>query len=55
MATKTNKNKKGTVLDTGRAEPRLRRCADGMVLQRAVKFTDRKKAASKNACRKGGW
>ena len=32
-------NKKGTVLDTGRAEPRLRRCANGMVLQRAHKFT----------------
>jgi hypothetical protein len=48
------KNKR-TIPTTGRAEPRLRRCADGMVLQRAVKFTDRKKAASKNACRKGAW
>lgn len=50
MATKTNKNKKGTVLDTGRMERRMWRTE-----QRAHKFTDRKKAASKNACRKGGW
>lgn len=44
------KNKR-TIPTTGRAEERLRRCADGMVLQRAHKFTDRKKAASKGKCR----
>jgi hypothetical protein len=47
---KASKNKKGTALDTGRFEERMWR-----VNQRAVKFTDRKKAASKNACRKGSW
>jgi hypothetical protein len=39
------KNKR-TIPTTGRAEPRMWR-----VNQRAVKFTDRKKAASKGKCR----
>lgn len=47
---KASKNKKGTVLDTGRLDERMWR-----VNQRAHKFTDRKKAQSKNACRKGNW
>lgn len=44
----SNKKKKGN--DTGRAEERLWR-----IHQRAHKFTDRKKAASKNACRRNSW
>jgi hypothetical protein len=36
--------------NTGRLEERMWR-----VNQRAHKFTDRKKAESKKACRKGGW
>lgn len=47
---KAKQSKKGTALDTGRLEERMWR-----VNQRAHKFPDRKKAASKNACRKGSW
>lgn len=47
---KASKNKKGTALDTGRLEERMWR-----VNQRAHKFPDRKKRASKNACRGKGW
>ena len=40
------KRRKTTTTDTGRMEPRMWR-----VNQRAVKFSDRKKAASRKACR----
>lgn len=46
MASKAKKNKKGTVLDTGRLEERMQRHT-----QRAHRFVDRKKAASAGACR----
>jgi len=41
-----SKRRKNTTPATGRMEPRMWR-----VNQRAVKFTDRKKAASRKACR----
>jgi hypothetical protein len=47
MSSKAKRNKKGTALDTGRLEVRMQRH-----VQRAHTFTDRKKAASKNACRR---
>lgn len=46
MASKAKNAKKGTALDTGRLDERMWR-----VNQRAVKFTDRRKAAAKGACR----
>jgi len=45
------KKKRTTAPSTARLPEHMRRVARGATLQRAHRFTDRKKAANKNACR----
>lgn len=44
-------SKRKTTTKTPRLPEHMRRVAGGATLQRAHRFTDRKKAASKKACR----